>query len=107
MQTFGERIRELRKDRGLTLIQLAADLSMDSANLSKIETGKREFDGKRIPDLCKIFNLKQKDIQQEFLSEKFAKKVYEAKLDSSIFLLAERKVKFFIERNIIETELNF
>jgi len=43
-ETFGEYIRKLRTENELTLTQLAAKLDLDSANLSKIENGKREFD---------------------------------------------------------------
>ena len=35
--TFGEYIRKLRTDNGLTLTELAALLKLDSANLSKID----------------------------------------------------------------------
>ena len=49
--SFGEYIRKLRTENGMTLTQLAAQLELDSANLSKIENGKREFDEKR----CRIF----------------------------------------------------
>jgi transcriptional regulator with XRE-family HTH domain len=49
--TFGEYIRQLRTDNGLTLTELAALLKLDSANLSKIETSKRDFDEKRLDKL--------------------------------------------------------
>ncbi|KAA6328502.1 HTH-type transcriptional repressor RghR [termite gut metagenome] len=55
--TFGEYIRELRTDKGLTLTQLATQLELDSANLNKIENGKREFDEKRLDKLAMVFNL--------------------------------------------------
>ena len=51
--TFGEYIRLLRNENELTLTQLAAKLNLDSANLSKIENGKRDFDEKRLPKLAK------------------------------------------------------
>jgi transcriptional regulator with XRE-family HTH domain len=41
---FGQYIKELRTEKGLTLTQLAESLEMDSANLSKVENGKRDFD---------------------------------------------------------------
>ena len=56
-ETFGQYIKDLRTRRGFTLTQLAAKLDIDSANLSKIENGKREFDEKRLPKLCKIFKV--------------------------------------------------
>ena len=40
-QYFGEYIRNLRTEKGFTLTQLGAKLDLDSANLSKIENGKR------------------------------------------------------------------
>ena len=55
--TFGEYIRLLRNEQKMTLTQLAAQLELDSANLSKIETGKRGFDEKKLPLFCEIFKL--------------------------------------------------
>ena len=43
---FGEYIRSLRNQNNLTLTQLGAKLGIDSGALSKIETGKKEFDEK-------------------------------------------------------------
>lgn len=59
--TFGEYIRQLRTDKGLTLTELAALLKLDSANLSKIENGKREFDEKRLDKLAMLSNLTLKN----------------------------------------------
>jgi len=62
--TFGEYIRLLRNDKELTLTQLAAKLNLDSANLSKIENGKRDFDEKRLPKLAKNIRAKSQRITQ-------------------------------------------
>ena len=40
-ESFGSFIKKLRVENNLTLTQLAAKLDLDSANLSKIENGKR------------------------------------------------------------------
>ena len=56
-ETFGEYIKSLRNENGLTLTQLAARLDLDSANLSKIENGKRDFDEKRLGQLSIALNL--------------------------------------------------
>ena len=93
--TFGEFIKELRREKGYTLQRLAKELSIDSANLCKIETGKREFDSKRLPILCDIFNLDLPLMEKELLSEKIAKNVFEHKADNSILKLAEEKIKLF------------
>ena len=92
METFGEYIRNLRNQNSLTLTQLAAKL--DSANLSKIENGKREFDEKRLDKLAIVFNLNIESLRQEYFSDIIAKKVYDNNCSEGILILAEEKVKY-------------
>ncbi|HTB99105.1 MAG TPA: DNA (cytosine-5-)-methyltransferase, partial [Ferruginibacter sp.] len=93
--TFGHYLRTLRNNKGLTLTQLAAKLNMDSANLSKIENGKREFDVKRLSKLCKLFKLDKSQMEKELLSEKFAKSVCEKNIDTTVFTMAKQKINLF------------
>lgn len=102
---FGEYIRQLRKDSGLTLTQLAAQLELDSANLSKIENGKREFDEKRLERLAKVFQLDLNKVKTEFFSDLFAKKIYENNCSVEILIVAEEKVKYLKQKNLKQTEL--
>lgn len=74
MQTFGEYIKQLRTERKLTLTQLGAKLELDSANLSKIENWKREFDEKRLHLLATEFNLDIDKLKIEYFGDRFAKK---------------------------------
>jgi transcriptional regulator with XRE-family HTH domain len=67
-ETFGEYIKRLRTENELTLTQLAAKLDLDSANLSKIENNKREFDEKRLELLANVFNLDLANFGQNFLA---------------------------------------
>jgi len=103
-ETFGHYIKELRTQKGLTLTQLAAKLSMDSANLSKVENGKREFDIKRLPKLCKLFQLDKSEMEKELLSEKFAKSVCEKNMDTTIFALAQKKTSLFSQKHYLIEE---
>lgn len=93
--TFGEFLRNLRKNNNLTLTQLAAKLDLDSANLSKIENGKRDFDEKKIDILCSIFSLDRKQIEKELISEKIAKNIYCYNSSEEILVLAESKLKYY------------
>mgnify|MGYP006190512411 CR=1 FL=1 len=92
--TFGEFIRNLRTEKGLTLTQLAAKLDLDSANLSKIENGKRDFDQKRIPKLAKIFNVSVKELKDEFISDLIAKQIYENNCNKELLTVAEEKAEY-------------
>jgi HTH-type transcriptional regulator, competence development regulator len=103
--TFGHYIRKLRKQHKLTLTQLAAKLDLDSANLSKIENGKRRFDEKRLELLADCFDLDLKELKEEYFSEVFAKKLYETNCSSKALALAEEKVKYLKSKNAKQVEL--
>jgi HTH-type transcriptional regulator, competence development regulator len=106
-ETFGEYIRKLRTEEELTLTQLAAKLDLDSANLSKIENGKREFDEKRLDKLAIIFNLDFDKLKSEFYSDFIAKKLYDTNCDNDVFTLAEEKIKYLKQKNLLQSKLNF
>lgn len=58
MTPFGARIRELRRQRGLTLKQMAADLRVSAAYLSALEHGKRGRPGPGlVMEICGYFGL--------------------------------------------------
>jgi len=94
-ETFGQYIRRLRKENNLTLTQLAAKLELDSANLSKIENGKRDFDEKKIDLLCSVFKLDKTQVEKELISEKVVKSVYNYNESEEILTLAESKLKYY------------
>ena len=102
-ETFGEYIRRLRTEKSLTLTQLAAKLDLDSANLSKIENGKRDFDEKRLERLAKVFNLKLATLRAEYFSDFIAKKLYENNCNSETLVLAEEKIKYLKSKKLITT----
>lgn len=99
-ETFGEYIKRLRTENVLTLTQLAAKLDLDSANLSKIENNKREFDEKRLELLANVFNLDLAQLRTEFFSDIIAKKIYENNCDSETLILAEQKVEYLKSKNL-------
>ncbi len=106
-ETFGEYIKLLRTENGMTLTQLAAQLDMDSANLSKIENNKREFDERRLEKLADVFNLDADRLRDELFSEKFAKKIYDNCCSENALILAEEKVKYLKQSNIKQGNLDF
>ncbi len=99
-ETFGEYIKRLRTENNLTLTQLAAKLDLDSANLSKIENNKRDFDEKRLELLANVFNLDLANLRSEFFSDIIAKKIYENNCNSETLILAEQKVEYLKSKNL-------
>lgn len=105
--TFGEYIKQMRTDNGLTLTQLAFQLDLDSANLSKIENGKREFDEKRLDKLAQAFNLDIEKLKTEYFGEQFAKKMYQYNCSSETLIVAEEKVNYYKNINVKQAKINF
>lgn len=104
--TFGEYIKKLRRDKSLTLTQLAFQLDLDSANLSKIENGKREFDEKRLKKLANVFKLDIDLLKVEYFGDQFAKKMYAFNCPAEALIVAEEKVKYLKSVNTKQGEIN-
>lgn len=92
--TFGEYIRLLRNENKLTLTQLAAKLNLDSANLSKIENGKRDFDEKRLQKLSEIFKLNLVELRNEYVTDQIGKHIYETNCTKQLLQVAEEKAEY-------------
>jgi transcriptional regulator with XRE-family HTH domain len=92
--TFGEYIRLLRTENKLTLTQLAAKLDLDSANLSKIENGIRDFDEKRLSKLSAIFSLNIKELRNEYVTDQIGKQIYEMNCTKQLLEVAEEKAEY-------------
>jgi len=72
---IGTKIRELREGNNILLRQLAAQLEMDTAMLSKMERGERFFRKEDILALAKIFNQNSKDLLVLWLADKVMKSI--------------------------------
>ena len=104
---FGEYIRKLRTENGLTLTQLGAKLGIDSGALSKIETGKKEFDEKYLSNLANTFNLDIEKLKVEYFGDQFAKKMYAYNCPTETLIVAEEKVNYLKSINVKQAEIKF
>ena len=76
--TFGEYIKQLRADNGLTLTQLAFQLDLD---FEKLKT--------------------------EYFGDQFAKKMYAYNCSTETLIVAEEKVNYLKSKNVKQTEIKF
>lgn len=51
------RLKELRKQKGISQLKLAMDLSMNQNTISRYETGEREADYKTLIKIADYFNV--------------------------------------------------
>lgn len=65
MTPFGTRVRELRKARGITMKQMAADLDISQAYLSALEHGHRGLPSPAlVVQICEYFHLIWDDFEE-------------------------------------------
>ncbi|MDX9948062.1 MAG: helix-turn-helix transcriptional regulator [Bacteroidales bacterium] len=93
--TFGECIRNLREESGLSLRKIAAQLDIDPSLLGKIERDQRQPTKEQIKKLAMIFNKQESLLLSEFLSDQIAYKIMEEESSEKILKAAEMKVKYF------------
>lgn len=99
MDEFASFLKGIRLNSGYTQTQFAAKLGIDTAALSKIENGKKEFDSKRLEVLSKEFDIKLEELKLRYFGEKIALELYENKCPVKIFKIAEEKYHCF-EANV-------
>ncbi len=54
---LGKRLRDLRKERGLTVEDVSKELLCSAAKISRLETGARRPNPRDVRDLCKLYNI--------------------------------------------------
>ncbi len=95
MLSIGKQIRKLREERGLPLRKVAAKLDIDQSILSKIERGERKASKKQIIKIAKIFNVDEKELLINFLSDNIVYQLIDEELAVDALKVAEKKIKYF------------
>jgi transcriptional regulator with XRE-family HTH domain len=67
MNSFGEYLRSRRKQLGLPLRKVAAELDIDTSILSKIERSERVATIEMLPTLAKTLEVQEKEMEIEFI----------------------------------------
>jgi predicted nucleotidyltransferase/DNA-binding XRE family transcriptional regulator len=94
MESFGERIRKLREEKGLPLRTVAAYLGIDQAILSKIERGQRKASRKQVVKLAGYFKVKESELLIAWLSDKLVYAMEDESVALRAMQVAEEKMKY-------------
>lgn len=89
----GEILRQLREEKGLLLRQVAAELEIDTALLSKIERGERNLKREQVLRISKLFNIPENDMIIIWLSDKIIDLIKEESNAVEILKTTMRKIK--------------
>lgn len=93
-ESFGENLRTLREDAGLTLKSVAEQIGIDTSLLAKIERNERQPTKQIIREISEYFKVNERELQNNFLSDQIAYKILDQEADLSILKVAEEKVKY-------------
>ena len=98
-KSTGEILRENREKKGLLLRQVAAQLDIDTAILSKIERSERKATKEQIIKLAGILDLNEEDLLVHYLSEKIVCEIKDEELGQKALKVAEQKIKYINKKN--------
>ncbi|MBW8049326.1 MAG: helix-turn-helix domain-containing protein [Cytophagales bacterium] len=95
MKSIGEILRNLREKRGLLLRQVAAEVEIDPALLSKIERGERIPTKNQVIRFAEFFKADENTFLVAFLSDKLVYEVQDEELALKAMKVAEKKINYF------------
>ncbi len=107
MESFGQYIRRLRTDKGFTLTELGAKLKIDSAGLSKIETGHKRMKPETLPLVAEVFNLEINKLKEQYYGEEIALRMYKYNCPETALIVAEERIKYMKQHSVKQGILDF
>jgi transcriptional regulator with XRE-family HTH domain len=94
MESFGEIIRKARVGKGLYLRQVAAELDIDQAVISKFEHGDRKPSKEQVHQFAEFFNLDKDELLIAWLSDKIVYDLQDEILANRALKVAEQKIQY-------------
>ena len=102
MKKIGEIIRELREKRSLLLRQVAAEIEIDQALLSKIERNERMPTKEQVRRFAKFFDKDENELLIAFLSDKLVYEVQDEEVALKAMQVAEKKINYIIKNKRVK-----
>lgn len=94
MSNFGDLIRTAREEKGLFLRQVAAELDIDQAIISKFERNERKPTKEQVLKFARFYKLDKETLLIEWLSDKVAYDLQDENLADKVLKAAEQKIKY-------------
>ena len=99
--TIGEQLRTLREKANLSLREVSTHIGVDSSLLGKIERNERRPTKQQIKNIASFFEVEEKKLMAEFLSDQIVYKILDEEVDLNILKVAEEKIEYLIsQRNV-------
>jgi transcriptional regulator with XRE-family HTH domain len=98
--SFGEHLRLLRDTQNLSLREVSHHTGIDTSLLGKIERDKRQPTNDQIKHLADFFNIDERLLKRQNLSDQLAYQIIEANADIDVLRVAEQKIEYLKKRLI-------
>jgi transcriptional regulator with XRE-family HTH domain len=90
---LGEKLKELRESKGLVQRQVAADLQVDTAYISKMEHNEKPVSRNHLKKLSKLYSVPENELLPIWLADKVLQLVENEKHSAQALEMALNKVK--------------
>jgi ribosome-binding protein aMBF1 (putative translation factor) len=101
MDSFKELIKNARDTSGLFLRQVAAEMEIDQAIISKFERGERKPTKEQVLKFAKFYELDKEKLLIAWLSDKVAYEIQNEDFAEKALKVAEKKVKYLKEQKLL------
>ena len=91
---IGEQLRILREEINLSLRDVSCRIGIDASLLGKIERNERPPTKEQIKQMSIFFNVNEKSLIKELLSDQIAYKILAEEADIDILRVAEQKIEY-------------
>lgn len=102
MKKIGEIIREFREQKSLLLRQVAAEIEIDQALLSKIERNERMPTKDQVKRFAKFFKKDENELLVSFFSDKLVYEVKDEEVALKAMQVAEKKINYMIKNKHVK-----
>jgi transcriptional regulator with XRE-family HTH domain len=90
---LGSKIKELREKNGFVQRQLAAEIEVDTAYISKVENEEKFLSRQQIPKISKLFKVDKNELETLWLSDKIMSIIGEEKNSLKVLNLTINRIK--------------
>ena len=94
MKSFGKIIKDVREAKGLYLRQVAAELDIDQAIISKFEHGDRKPSKEQVILFAEFFKIDKEELLIAWLSDKVVYDLKDEILADKVLKVAEQKIQY-------------
>lgn len=95
---FGEKLKQLREANGLVQRQVAAELEVDTAYVSKMESNEKPVSRGHLKKLALLFKAKEEELLTFWLADKVMDVVKDEEVAIKAVQLAEEELKTIIQK---------